>query len=131
MEITTYSEFGNMPLPDPPPMVPDWKEIYREGPAPRVPDPDRITMYDQKRDFNMTVKEIAEYFNVTNSTINRVINSGLDKLRETFEEQAGTTDRSKLMQSMLFLEEDTNFFNPNQGGKGDTIWHQLRSLSEM
>ena len=128
MDWFTYSEFADMPVPDPPALVPDWKRIYKEGPSPRKRDPDRISMNPTKNNYHMTVKEISKHFDVAPVTIDRIIVGALEKLRATLHEQSGINDRSKLMRSMLFLEEKTNFFNPNQGGM---IWHTLRSLSSM
>ena len=130
MEITTYSEFGNMPIPEAPPLIPDWKRIYRERPKSRAVDPDRVSMYSAKCNYHMTVKEISEHFSVAPVTIDRIIKGALEKLRATLHEQTGITDGSKLMRSMLFFKEDTkDYFNPNS--PGGLVWHTLQSMPDI
>lgn len=153
MEFITYSEFGDMPIrhhakleraitkkmlsefndiptPEPPPLIPEWKKIFREGPKPRERDPDRVSMYSAKCNYHMTVKEISQHFNVAPVTIDRIVAGALEKLRATLHEETGITDRLKLMRSMLFFKEDTkNYFNPNS--PGGLVWHTLKEMPDI
>jgi len=126
MKLTNYSEFADMPTPEPPPLVPAWRKIYREGPAPRVKDENRVSDYSAKCNFHKTLDEIAEELGISQATVVRTINSAMKKLEKNLEELTGISDRMELMQSMLHSKEEPgSFMNPN--AKGGLAWHIRRS----
>jgi hypothetical protein len=124
MEITTYSEFGNMPDPEWPGTIPEWKSLRPGSRLDEYSDKPE-SYYTKKLDFNMTISEIADEIGISEGSVKRLISQALSKLEVGFEELTGLSGGAEIIESMVQYEYRENFFNPNQGGNQ---WAILRYL---
>ena len=126
IQITTYSEFANIPDPEWPGLTPKWdslREVNEETEESKNTSEYDPASYTRKTDFAMTEKEIAGELGITDRAVRIIIERSFEKIIEQLILENPELSLPEIRENMIQFVEDRELIN-----KSGEEWQSIKSL---